>query len=133
MGIEDKVSYWLDGAQYDLEAAEVMLRGEKYLYVGFLCHQVIEKVLKAYYWSEKKTNPPYTHNLSFLAKESGLHERFSDEQRDFLDFLEPLNIEARYPTHKEKLHQTLSRDVCTKLLAKTNEMAQWIKTQLSQK
>ncbi|KAA6342067.1 hypothetical protein EZS27_010168 [termite gut metagenome] len=30
------------------ETAEVMLQNKRYLYVGFMCHQTIEKVFKAY-------------------------------------------------------------------------------------
>lgn len=133
MNIDDKVSYWLESSQYDLESAEVMLRGEKFLYVGFLCHQAIEKILKAYLVSLKRVNPPYTHNLSLLARESGIYARLTDDQKDFLDFLEPLNIEARYPTHKEKLRKTLSNENCLQIIGKTRELSQWIEKQLSKK
>ena len=34
------------------------------------------------------------------------YDEMTDEQKDFIDFLEPLNIEARYPTTKEKLLAT---------------------------
>lgn len=48
MEIRDKVKYWLKLAEYDLDTAKVMLNGGRYLYVGFMCHQVIEKMLKGY-------------------------------------------------------------------------------------
>jgi len=35
----------VDLAQYDLETAQVMLDGGRFLYVGFMCHQVVEKSL----------------------------------------------------------------------------------------
>ena len=53
MEISDKVKYWLELAEYDLETAKVMLNGGRYLYVGFMCHQVIEKIL-----TEKSDPPP---------------------------------------------------------------------------
>ena len=47
MDIEEKVQYWLDLTDYDLSAAKSLLKSKHYLYVGFMCHQVIEKSLKA--------------------------------------------------------------------------------------
>ncbi len=38
-----KVAYWKELADYDLETAEVMYNGGRWLYVGFMCHLVIEK------------------------------------------------------------------------------------------
>lgn len=100
--INDKIQYWLDVSIYDLKTAEVMLKGRRYLYVGFMCHQVIEKTLKAYCWFKNKKEPPYTHNLITLAKKTGLYKQFTDDQKDFIDTLTPLNIQARYPEEKEK-------------------------------
>ena len=42
---EDKVRYWLDIADYDLDTAEAMHQTGRWLYVAFMCHQVIEKTL----------------------------------------------------------------------------------------
>lgn len=39
----DKVKYWKELADYDIETAEVMYNGGRWLYVGFMCHLVIEK------------------------------------------------------------------------------------------
>ena len=47
----DKVKYWKELADYDIETAEVMYNGGRWLYVGFMCHLVIEKnkvVLECY-------------------------------------------------------------------------------------
>ena len=41
----DKSSYWFEGAEYDLQTARAMLDTKRYLYVGFMCHQVAEKSL----------------------------------------------------------------------------------------
>ena len=46
---EAKVQYWLDIANYDIDTAETLQRGGRWLYVAFMCHQVIEKTLKAYW------------------------------------------------------------------------------------
>jgi HEPN domain-containing protein len=128
--LDAAVKYWLDLAQYDLETAIVMLEGKRYLYVGFMCHQAIEKILKAYFVVKMKNNPPHIHNLTLLAKKSSIHDSFSEEQKDFMDMLEPLNVEARYPTAKDKLIQSLSRERCQFIIENTEALYLWIKTRL---
>lgn len=117
-------------SDYDLETAEAMLATKRFLYVGFMCHQTIEKILKAY-WSGRLTEPPLKiHSLSRLAEKTGLDKEFSETQLDFIDRLEPLNIEARYPSYKERLMKSLTADYCTQLLKQTKELQQWIKNKL---
>ena len=60
-----------------------------------------------------------------------IDSKMTQEQRDFADALEPLNIESRYPEHRDKIYASLNRDVCTSLLAKTENLYLWIKEQLS--
>lgn len=45
--MDGKVTYWIEMSDYDLETADAMLLTGRYLYVGFMCHQTIEKILKA--------------------------------------------------------------------------------------
>ena len=99
--MNDKTKCWSDLSHYDMKTAEAMLESRRYLYVGFMAHQAIEKILKAYLVHTYATSPPYSHSLSLLAKESNIYNNFSTEQKEFVDLLEPLNIEARYqPTKK---------------------------------
>ncbi len=133
MEIEEKVNYWVEISEYDIETAEAMFQTRRYLYVGFMCHQTIEKILKGYYvWVHQKT-PPYTHNLSFLAEESGIYNEFSEVQKDFIDLLTPLNVRTRYPTYKANLMKTLNETKCKEILSQTKELHQWIKEKLSKR
>jgi hypothetical protein len=50
---------------------------------------------------------------------------------DFLDMLEPLNMEARYPTYKDKLFQAMDYERCLVMLRKTEELYIWIRDRLS--
>ena len=129
--MNEKIQYWIDIAEYDLETAKVMLEGKRFLYVGFMCHQVTEKILKGYYVARKNDNPPYTHNPNYLATQSGIYEKMTEDQKDNIDLIEPLNVAARYPTHKEKLLQTLNYERCKEIIQKTEVLYQWIKKQLS--
>ena len=126
----DKVRYWAELSDYDLDTAQAMLETRRFLYVGFMCHQVIEKILKAY-WSMVLEEPPLKiHHLSRLAAKSGLIDDLSEEQMDFIDSLEPLNIEARYPSYKEQLMKVLTPEYCKELLDKTKALQSWIKDRL---
>ena len=127
MNVNEKVQYWIEIAEYDLKTAKVMLDGKRFLYVGFMCHQVIEKILKAYYTFKLEAIPPFIHNLTILAKRSDIYDEMSDSQQDFIIFLEPLNIKARYPSYKDKLFKTLTEKKCEQILKKTEDLFIWIK------
>ncbi len=66
--MDEKVKYWIELSDYDLETALAMLNSRRYLYVGFMCHQTIEKIFKAYLSSLKSEMVPHSHSLSYLAK-----------------------------------------------------------------
>ena len=97
--METKTKYWIDLSDYDLETADAMLNSKRYLYVGFMCHQTIEKAFKAYFTKLNPETAPFTHSLSYLAKKGEFYESLSESQKEFIDQIEPLNIEARYPSH----------------------------------
>ena len=126
----EKVSYWVDLAEYDLKTAEAMLETKRLLYVGFMCHQTIEKMLKAYYVKKNENKPPFIHNLAMLANKSKMYDKLNDEQKNLLDTLEPLNIEARYPTDKEKVFKSLTNEKCKKMIEDSRRLTKWIKDQL---
>ena len=128
--MNDKVTYWIEMSDYDFDTAKAMLETKRYLYVAFMCHQTIEKILKAY-WSNVLEEPPLKiHSLSRLAEKSGLDKDMSEEQMDFIDELEPLNIEARYPSYKERLMKSLTSDRCKELIEQTDKLRTWIKSKL---
>jgi HEPN domain-containing protein len=122
----ERVSYWKELSQYDLDTAAVMLEGRRYLYVGFMCHQAVEKALKALHWHFVRTEPEYTHSLSRLARKAGLLSSLVPEQIRFLDMLEPLNIGARYPSDRDLMSKTMTRDRCESILSTTKGFIAWL-------
>jgi HEPN domain-containing protein len=129
--MDDYSEYWFELADYDIESAKVMLGGKRYLYVGFMCHQTIEKALKgiiARSCAESEI-PPKTHDLTRLAVQAGIIDAMSMEQQDFIEELNPLNVEARYPTYKDQIHKMLTQNKCHELIAGTKELLCWIKKQ----
>jgi len=127
MTSEEKIDYWVDLSDYDLESAGVMLSGKRYLYVGFLCHQTIEKILKGCYTKLKEETPPFTHDLPYLAVKGGFYDLFSQGQKEFIDEIEPLNIKTRYPDYKKEVAKGLTYERCVELLEQTKILQQWIK------
>jgi HEPN domain-containing protein len=124
---KNKTDYWLDIAHYDLITAKAVLEKRRFLYVGFLCHQTIEKCLKAYFWHTKKQEPPLTHNLILLSKQSGFDVYSKDKYMELFKELMPLNIQARYPEDKKLLLKSLNAAKCRGLLKETAKLYKWIK------
>lgn len=124
-----KSSYWFDSAEYDLVTAKAMLDTKRYLYVGFMCHQTIEKALKGVFVSRfPQEELPYIHRLVRLSNQAGLTEEMSEGQLALLDTLGPMNVEARYPLHKEMLLKSLTPQRCSQLIEETEALLLWLKT-----
>jgi HEPN domain-containing protein len=125
----DRSQYWIDIAEYDMETAKALQKTGRFLYVGFMCHQVAEKSLKAV-MAQKGTMPPKIHSLVRLAELSGLADQLSAEQKNFLNELLPLNLEARYPSYKKAIAASLSERYCADLVTRTEDFLSWIKQRL---
>ena len=54
----------------------------------------------------------------------------TNEQLLFLDEMNPLNIEARYPEYKNRIAADLSEDICKEMVVKTEGLLCWIKERL---
>jgi HEPN domain-containing protein len=128
--MSNQIDYWKEISDYDMETAEAMLKSKRYLYVGFMAHQVIEKIFKAYFVKIHGDTPPYSHSLSYIAKKAEIYEHFSEKQKEFIDMLEPMNIECRYPVHKEELLKSLTEEKCKEILDNSKELQTWIKKRL---
>ena len=123
----DNADYWLNMADDDIKVDKNLLKSKDYLWMGFICHLIAEKSLKAVYTAVVKEVPPYDHKLLNLAKLSDILTDLSDEQKNLLGRLQPLQIEARYPSHREKVTASLSESICKKLLSETEEFLCWTK------
>jgi len=63
------VKNWVATSNYDLQTADAMYKVGRYLYVVFMCHLAIEKMLKALLSHKYPENvPPKIHNLINLAQ-----------------------------------------------------------------
>jgi HEPN domain-containing protein len=116
---------WLDLAEYDLETARHMLMTGRYLYVIFLCHLSLEKMLKAVVSEETQTIPIKTHDLIYLVKKSSI-----ELPEVFLDFIGKINtasIPTRYPDDLSSALKDYPLPVAREYLQQTEVLIEWLK------
>lgn len=124
-------SYWLKIAQYDLDTANSMLKAGRYLYVGFMCHQSIEKLLKGIYSKKFNSIPPRIHNLARLLKLVELDGQIPPDLLEFLNALNPLNIASRYPDEDFDLIDDIDHAYANTILKNCGRLFTWLKSKLT--
>ena len=129
MAKEDAIKRWFELIEEDMSVAEDLFKTKHWLYTAFMCHQVIEKSLKAFWVAKRDDDPPYIHDHKRLAEGCGLYEKLSEEQRLFLTTIREMNIEARYREYKSRIAATLNETNTKYLLEQTKQMQQWIRRQ----
>ena len=128
--MSERTEYWLELCDDDLLTAKMLFKTKRYLHMGFFCHMIAEKALKAVIAHKTGEVPPRIHDLDRLAFLGGISEDLSEEHLMLLDKLTPLQIEARYPEYKKRIMHTLTPTVCKQLLQQSEELLCWIKQQL---
>jgi len=128
--MNDKAKYWLRLCDEDVKSIKVNLKGKRYLLVGFLCHLIAEKSLKAVIAERTNEIPPKIHNLVRLSELAGLANDLSVSQIDLLARLSRMHIDGRYAEYKESIRKTLSPEICKTLVAETEAFLCWIKNKL---
>lgn len=119
------VSNWIKSSNYDLKTSEHMFKTGRYIYVLFMCHLSVEKLLKGLYEVVLKKVAPKTHNLIYLSKTVGL-----ELPRNHLETLESLNdlsIVTRYPEDIDALIKAFKKERVERYLKKTKELIKWLK------
>jgi HEPN domain-containing protein len=123
--VKKHVSNWIKSSNYDLKTSEHMFKTGRYIYVLFMCHLSVEKLLKGLYEVVLKKVAPKTHNLIYLSKTVGL-----ELPRNHLETLESLNdlsIVTRYPEDIDALIKAFKKERVERYLKKTKELIKWLK------
>lgn len=128
MTLKNKIDYWLENAEYDLESADIMHKSRRYIYTVFMCQQAIEKIIKAIYLKEQEKEAPKSHNLSYLIGLISL--QISGEYLELLAELSTYYIEGRYPTYKQKISELLNNEKSESILNKSKELFLWLKEKI---
>jgi HEPN domain-containing protein len=124
------VDNWFSLAEYDLATAEAMLQSKRFLYVGFMCQQAVEKILKAAYVKHHALTPPYTHNLLRLVTELPWEGEVDDRMLKILESLNSYYIESCYTEDIQELAAVLTEERAAEILSRTRELFAWIKSKL---
>jgi HEPN domain-containing protein len=119
------VAHWVERSEYDPDTAKAMLDTGRYLYVGYMCQQAIEKLLKAMIAKLNKENLPI-HNLNRLAEVAEIANSLSIAEGDFLAELTPYCIEARYGDFKESLSEIIDKKGAETIYRQTREFFKWL-------
>lgn len=116
---------WIALSDYDFETACHMLATGRYLYVVFMCHLAIEKMLKAHLTEVTQTVPIKTHDLIYLIKKSGL-----GLPQAYLEFVGKINnasVPTRYPEDLQRMIELYPESVARDYLDRTNEVLGWLR------
>jgi len=126
--IEKTVSYWLEGAKYDLSVANAMFRTKKYPYALFMGHLSLEKLLKALVVKHTKAHAPFSHSLPYLAEKSGVEvpEKVLVKLREFMEF----HFEGRYPDANKAFYKKCTKAYTSEKLKEIKEVFKWVRTKL---
>jgi HEPN domain-containing protein len=116
---------WIALADYDLETARHMFATARYLYVIFLCHLALEKLLKAHVTEITRAVPIKTHDLIYLVKKCDL--QLPENQLDFIGKINTASIPTRYPDDLQRSLKEYPKSVAKDYLNQTMEIMQWLK------
>ncbi len=116
---------FIKSSEYDLNTAQFMLDTGRYIYVIFMCHLSLEKLLKALVSEINQNIPPKSHNLIYLLKLGNI-----ELPREFFDFIAKINnasIVTRYPEDFSRILDAYPKNVAREYLETTKEIHQWLK------
>jgi len=117
---------WMASAEYDMETARHLLATGRYLYVVFMCHLALEKILKALAGEALGRLAPRTHDLIFLARTAGVSP--PQEHMDFIGRINAASIPTRYPEDLDRAVAAYPRAVAEEYLTKTREVIAWLRS-----
>jgi HEPN domain-containing protein len=115
---------WIASAKYDIESARHMLKTRRYIYVIFLCHLAIEKMLKAVVAQSQERHPPYTHDLYELVALA--HLEIPTEHQSVIAQLNELSIATRYPEDFEQLVKHYPKTVAEQFWKQSKGLLKWL-------
>src|SRR3990172_9799272 len=116
---------WIATAEYDLETARHMLATSRHLYVVFLCHLALEKMLKAHVAEVARSIPVRTHDLIYLVKKSELS--LPQPHLEFIGKINNVSIVTRYPEDLQRTLLDYPEPIVRDYLKHTDEVLQWLR------
>jgi HEPN domain-containing protein len=123
------VKNWVATSNYDLQTAAAMYKAGRHLYVVFMCHLAIEKMLKALLAHKYPENVlPKIHSLINLSQRGEI--ALPENLKDFFQRLDSVSVVTRYPEDLRTLSKEFNQDTAKRILADTKRMIKWLKQHL---
>jgi len=123
--VQKQVDYWIQGANDDIETAEILVREKRILHGLFFCHLVIEKAIKAHFVKTTGEIAPKSHNLIYLSERAEV--AFDEDAIVFLGILMKYQLQGRYPDYNPVLPDP---DGVLEYFEKTKKLLIWLKEKL---
>jgi len=118
------VSYWLDGAKYDMESAHDVYSVGRYPYALFLAHMALEKALKALYVRRTRRHAPQTHSLTLLARQ--MRGELPADLVEKLAGYAGFHIQTRYPDYLFEFYDHCTPEFTRRTLEEMEGVFQWL-------
>jgi HEPN domain-containing protein len=126
--IDKTFNHWISTSNNDFVTMTHLYNSKDYHWSLFIGHIVIERLLKACVVKKIFDHAPFTHDLTKLARISGLP--FSEEHLDWLDTISTFNMNARYDSYKEAFYRKCTFEFTTEWIDKIKILQTWIKEML---
>ncbi len=116
---------WIDTANYDIKTAEAMFKSKRFIYVVFMCHIAIEKMVKAVISAETKGLPPKSHSLLYLSDKALI--KYPEDKQEFIEQLDNVSVVTRYPEDLKKLSKEFNKNKAEEILSLTRRTLRWLR------
>ena len=126
----EKFEFWLEYAERDFDAAEVMFDTGRWFYAVFMCQQAVEKLVKGLYTLYVDDNVPRIHNIKTLMErfEDKLIIPVPDRYYALFKLLSAYYVSNRYPDFISKVGEQINKDEATGIFNETKEVFAWLLT-----
>ena len=128
INVDKVVGFWVETSDDDYKTMVNLFKTKDYHWSLFIGHLVLEKLLKACVVKRIADNAPFTHDLTKLAKITGLS--FSENQLDWLDTITTFQLNARYDSYKKAFYKKCSPEFTQVWFDKIEILRSWIKEEL---
>jgi HEPN domain-containing protein len=127
---EEKYTYWLTHAQYDIDTAGAMLASGRWFYVVFMRQQAVEKLVNGLYTVYMDDNVPRAHNIKtlFARFEDKLTVPVLPEIFQLFDALSSHYLGSWYPDFMNDPAKNASKGDAENIYNKSKEIFQWLQT-----
>jgi len=122
------IYHWISASDEDYDTMVALFDAQRYSWVLFVGHLVIEKLLKANFVEVNEEFPPFTHNLLKLAKDAQM--QITEERKIVLTTITAFNLNTRYDDYKRSFQKQCTPEYTLEWVETIKELRAWIKGQM---